>query len=136
VELMLYHVIATETGSENVTYIDSVFLSAETGWEGKFEDLPIPTEGYYAVAEKVPEGFHAQYEGPTKTVVIDGKTVLMAVVDPTVSTKVLVTNIPTVILPETGGVGAEVYYALGGLLIAAALVYIAGNGILRRKEVL
>lgn len=136
VELMLYHVVPTETGSAEVTYIDSIFLSAETGWEGKFEDLPIPTEGYYAVAEKVPEGFHAQYEGPTKTVVIDGKTVLMAVVDPTVSTKVLVTNIPTVILPETGGVGAEVYYALGGLLIAAALVYIAGNGILRRKEVL
>ncbi len=138
VELMLYQVKPTDTGAEEVIYQKSVILSAETGWAGVFEDMPILTEGYYAIAEKVPEGFHPQYSGQTKTLVIDNKNVLVAVVDTSDAAAIqvtLVTNIPAVQLPETGGIGVGVYYALGLLLIAAAIVYITGNGSLRRKEV-
>ena len=137
VEVMLYHVRTTETGSEEATYVQSVFLSAETSWKGKFEEVPIITEGYYVIAENIPDGYHPQYTGQTKTLVIDNKSVLVAVVDmssPTSIPVTLITNLPTVVLPETGGFGAEVYCVLGVLLLAAAIVYITGNGSLRRKE--
>lgn len=139
IQMDLYHVIPTGTGAEEATYLKSITLSAQNGWKGTFTEMPILTQGYYAIAEKIPEGYHAQYGGQTKNLVIDGKNVLVAVVDTSDTEAIpvtLVTNIPAVMLPVTGGVGAEVFYALGGLLIAAALVYIAGNGILRRKEVI
>jgi LPXTG-motif cell wall-anchored protein len=138
VELMIYHVKPTETGAEEAIYQKSIILSAATNWKGIFTDMPILTEGYYAIAEKVPEGFHPQYSGQTKTLVIDNKNVLVAVVDTSDAAAIQVTrvtNIPTVELPETGGIGVGVYYALGFLLIAAAIVYITGNGSLRRKDV-
>jgi LPXTG-motif cell wall-anchored protein len=142
IQMDLYHVILPETGSELVEHVQTIQLTAETGWKGIFKDVPELKEGFYAVVEKVPDGYRAQYQGLTRSLLIDGKKVLAAVVDTTTTDAtantvqtVLVTNIPAVILPETGGAGVEVFYALGGLLIAAALVYIAGNGILRRKEV-
>jgi hypothetical protein len=142
IQMDLYHVILPETGSELVEHVQTIQLTAENGWKGTFKDVPELKEGFYAVVEKVPDGYRAQYQGLTRSLLIDGKKVLAAVVDTTTTDAtantaqtVLVTNIPAVILPETGGAGVEVFYALGGLLIAAALVYIAGNGILRRKEV-
>jgi hypothetical protein len=142
IQMDLYHVILPETGSELVEHVQTIQLTAENGWKGIFKDVPELKEGFYAVVEKVPDGYRAQYQGLTRSLLIDGKKVLAAVVDTTTTDAtantvqtVLVTNIPAVILPETGGAGVEVFYALGGLLIAAALVYIAGNGILRRKEV-
>ena len=142
IQMDLYHVILPETGSELVEHVQTIQLTAENGWKGTFKDVPELKEGFYAVVEKVPDGYRAQYQGLTRSLLIDGKKVLAAVVDTTTTDAtantvqtVLVTNIPAVILPETGGAGVEVFYALGGLLIAAALMYIAGNGILRRKEV-
>lgn len=141
IQMDLYHVILPETGSELVEHVQTIQLTAETDWKGIFKDVPELKEGFYAVVEKVPDGYRAQYQGLTRSLLIDGKKVLAAVVDTTTTDAtantvqtVLVTNIPAVILPETGGAGVEVFYALGGLLIAAALMYIAGNGILRRKE--
>ena len=137
VDVDIYNVQVTATGKEEATLIKTVTLSAENGWKALFTDMPILPTGYYAVAERVPDGFQAQYSGETKTLVIDNKTVLVAVVDlsdPENIPTVVVTNILKVVLPATGGMGTTVYYTLGMLLVAAALVYIVGVGRLRRKE--
>jgi LPXTG-motif cell wall-anchored protein len=115
----------------------SLILNAENGWKGTFTDMPILTSGYYAIAEVVPSGYHAQYDGQIKELVIDGQTVLAAVVDTTDTSAIpvtVVTNIPEVVLPNTGGMGTFPIYAAGFVLLAAALVYIVGFGRLRRKE--
>jgi hypothetical protein len=137
IEVMLYQVFVTDTGAEEATYLKSITLSAESQWKGTFEDMPILEEGYYAIAENIPEGYHAQYSGEIRNLVVDDKSVLVAVVDisdPKTVPVTLVTNIPSVVLPETGGQGWELHYTLGLLLLAAAIVCITGNGSLRRKE--
>lgn len=137
VDVDIYNVQVTSTGKEEATLIKTVTLSAENDWQAVFEDMPILPSGYYAIAERVPEGFQAQYSGETKTLVIDNKNVLVAVVDISDPENVqitVVTNILKVVLPATGGMGTPIYYAMGTLLVAAALVYIAGIGRLRRKE--
>jgi hypothetical protein len=133
----LYRVQVTSTGKEEATLVKTLTLSAENGWKGTFTDIAKLTEGYYAIAEHVSDKYQPQYSGETKTLVIDNRNVLVAVVDlsnaeniPTI----VVTNILKVVLPATGGMGTTVYYALGTLLMAAALVYIVGFGTLRRKE--
>ncbi len=133
----LYRVQVTSTGKEEATLVKTITLSAENGWKGTFTDIAKLTEGYYAIAEHVSDKFQPQYSGETKTLVIDNRNVLVAVVDlsdaeniPTI----VVTNILKVVLPATGGMGTTVYYALGMLLIAAALVYVVGFGTLRRRE--
>jgi hypothetical protein len=136
-ELKIYNVQVTATGAEEATYIKSVILNAENQWKGVFQNMPILTSGYYAIAENIPNGYHAQYSGETKTLVIDNQNVLVAVVDTSDLTAIpvtVVTNIPKVLLPNTGGMGVELYYTFGTLLLAAALMYIFRFGCLRRRE--
>ena len=136
-ELKIYNVQTSATGAEEATYVKSVILSAENGWKDVFEGMPILASGYYAVVENVPDGYLAQYSGETTTLVIDNKSVVVAKVDLSDTTNVpvtVVTNVLQVLLPNTGGMGTGIYYTFGVLLMAAALMYIAMNGRLRRKE--
>ena len=137
VELAIYSVIPGENGTEEITYIKSVMLSADHGWKGKFEGMAVLEEGYYAIVEKVPLGYHARYEGETVILTIDQKRVAAVKVDlsdPEAIPTVVIVNIAEIIIPETGGSGKELYWAFGVLLIAVALGYLVGNVRLRRKE--
>ena len=136
-EIKIYSVQISATGAEEATYIKSVVLSAENGWKDAFTNMPIIDTGYYAIVENIPNGYLAQYSGETVTLVIDNKSVAAAKVDisdPTTIPVTVVTNVLEVRLPNTGGMGTGVYYAFGVLLMAAAIMYIAIHGRLRRKE--
>ena len=138
IEVSLYHVQPTETGSEVVTLISTLVLNDANDWKGIFTDLPQLEDGYYVIAENELNDFHAQYSGDTKHLVINNKPVLVAVVDmsdiyavPTV----IITNILKVELPETGGPGVIHFYLAGGLLImAAAMLYFTSRMSLRRRK--
>jgi hypothetical protein len=134
-EVDIYNVQLTDTGKEEPTLAKTISLTEENGWAGVFEDMPILTSGYYAIVERIPEGYQPQYSGQTKTLVIDNKETLVAVVDLSNTETVpvtVITNQIKVILPATGGIGTIPIYICGLSLMAAA-VYIFGIGSLRRK---
>ena len=137
VEVVIYSVLPSENGAEEITYLKSVMLNAENGWKGTFEGMAVLDEGYYVIVENVPLGYHARYEGEKVILTINQKRIAGIKVDlsdpESIPTAVIV-NIPEVVIPETGGRGKELYCAFGVLLIAVALAYIVGNVRLRRKE--
>jgi len=129
------------TGSGNSAVaqkLQEVELNKDNGWNGKFENLEKPGDDwYYAVGEDVPDGFIPGYSSDTVTARVgtDGNavyvTVAKVVIENDEAQTVIIKNTPTVVLPETGGMGTGLFYGLGGLLMAAAVLLL----ILKRRSI-
>jgi len=130
VEIQLYR-----GDGESVTLLETITLSRENNWQGIFSELPQPEGGYYAIAEDAPDGFWATYNTETIQALVGDRMVTMAKIGgesagmvPTV----VITNQTSYMLPETGGMGREMYTMLGGLLMLGALG--CGYGQRRKRE--
>lgn len=129
IEVHLYRV------GEQAELIDTLTLSSENNWQGIFAELPQLESGWYAIAEDAPEGFWASYNTETHPILVGEKMVTMVRIDgksagevPTV----VITNKTSYMLPETGGMGRELFTMSGGLLMLGALG--CGYGLRRKRE--
>lgn len=142
VEVTLYKVMetTTESGTINrtVTKIATKTLSSENQWKDTFDGLQAPEENwYYAIVETHMDGFQIQYSGETVAISLEnGKPVTAAKVDMSDPKNVLVsvTNLPALILPDTGGTGTTLYTMGGLMLIAAAGIPLLYNRKARRRK--
>ena len=118
----------------NAQPVSSLTLSNDNGWKATAQGLPAPEEGwYYAVAEAIPAGYTATYEGERISITTDGEYFFDAVRYDSSVTAITVTNQPAVRLPSTGGGGTQ-WYTLGGLLLMAAAVFLWYNIYLQRRR--
>ena len=118
------------------TPVSYLTLSNDNDWADRFTGLRKPDESwYYVVAEVVPSGFTAGYNGETVTVTTDGENFFQAVKIEDFETTVTVTNLVSVQLPTTGGGGTH-WYTLGGILLilTATLLWYSFYLIRRREE--
>ena len=142
VEITLYKVVetTTETGTidRTVTKVASTTLSSENQWKDTFDGLQAPEENwYYAIVETHMDGFQIQYSGETVAISLEnGKPVTAAKVDMSDPKNVLVsvTNLPALILPDTGGTGTTLYIMGGLMLMAAAGLPLLYNRKARRRK--
>jgi LPXTG-motif cell wall-anchored protein len=121
--------------------VKTLALSKENGWTGKFDKLRVPGSGwYYAIAETVPEGFAAIYDGETVQVKLQNGdtaeyvTVTKVVVEADAAQTVTIKNLPNVELPNTGGSGTILYTAGGLFLTMAAVTLLYIQNKKRRRE--
>lgn len=130
VQFELYRVTA-----DTATLVDSLELSAQTQWKGKFQCVPILTDGsFYAVRENAPDGFMPTYNGEVIMLNLGGRSVAAVKVQNNNSE-----NVPAVViyndrayeLPQTGGIGTHMITFSGLFLITVSLMYIK---ILKRKQ--
>lgn len=140
VNVTLYKVFETE-GSPTAQVVKTLELSKENGWTGKFDKLRVPGSGwYYAIAETVPEGFAAIYDGETVQVKLQNGdtaeyvTVTRVVVEADAAQTVTIKNLPNVELPNTGGSGTILYTAGGLFLTMAAVILLYIQNKKRRRE--
>ncbi|MDO4815892.1 MAG: SpaA isopeptide-forming pilin-related protein [Bacillota bacterium] len=113
-----------------------VVESWTSGGNGKtFNELPYGN--YYLVETEAPAGYEGLEEPIIFTVgAVDGVKTATIVQHPTESGQFTELNIPNTAnpayeLPETGGIGTPIIYALGALLVIGALMY---GSFLRRKS--
>ena len=139
IEMVVYQVTDTQDSMgaviRNAVPVATVTLSAQNGWKAVAQGLPAPeADWYYAVAEKVPNGYTASYNRETVRITVDGSTSFDAVPFDGTDTVIKAINTLAVKLPATGGAGT-LWYTLGGLLLmAAAILWYSIYQIRRREE--
>ena len=125
------HLLWKDRGASDDTYVDtgkSLTLSRENGWTGTFTDLLEYTQDFYGAAVhykdyKVVEDDFPGY-APSFQITTD---------DTTGDQDVVITNGPPGYeLPESGGAGTTIFYALGGAMMLLAIM--CGFSMRRKRE--
>ena len=105
----------TKKANENVYIVDpeSELFEITTDATGGFSICGLDSEDEYVLTETA---------APAGYILMDPVTVVLSATNQQHMKTITVQNLPGVDMPETGGMGTTIFYAIGGLMTAAALV--------------
>ena len=134
VQILLY---SAPDDNMDAVFLQSITVSEQTQWKGSFQVIPPEEAGMQYYVYESTDRFSPAYGEPAM-IFIDGtaRKVSRVTFDPesgAVQTAV-VTNLPFIELPETGGAGTLAYHTGGLLLVLAALLLLAKPVLIRRRE--
>ncbi len=98
-----------------------ITIDVYDGWEGEIQNVPIISEGTLYLVEEPVKNFTPTVSGSEEIVIGDKKYVAVkvdAVKDSTITVSFI--NVSNSELPATGGIGDNLFYILGALLLASA----------------
>lgn len=106
--------------NKKVNWVDAIEnaseISSDDAGEFKFNGL---ADGTYCLREtKAPNGYNT-LAGDVEFTVTQGETKTAVIV---IHDNAVILNYAGAVLPETGGIGTTIFYAVGGLLVLAAVV--------------
>ena len=114
----------------DASVIKVIETSTENGANGKFEIIGLDEGKYYLHETEAPEGYNklaADREVVIESTHTDADRTASYTIDGEAPATIGVENNSGTLLPETGGIGTTIFYVVGGLLMAAALVLLVSK---------